>query len=223
MTLSNEIPPPPKARDYLQAASVMDEAFGHSQSVVAAIVDQLNHVPLHQSRQYLSHARTWGHAIHAASTTDRSPVIDDRLIQGAFVHGSAAGLALAEHVHRGVATGSSMVKAFDELPFAPSTSDADEYARQIATELEELSDLGLMAMGRETAHVVRRWEALYAAAEKKRLMFRRGIGMAAFLACRVHAKLFNDQERARLEAHAAEIETETFDWDAALRGLTPEV
>lgn len=50
-------------------------------------------------------------------------------------------------------------------------------------------------------------------------MFRRGVGMAAFLACRIHGDLYVQQDRAKQEAELAAVEAGRYDWNAALQQL----
>ena len=199
MATHQEIPPLPSSRDYLQTTQMLDGKFRRVRSMLLAISQEIAPLPIHQTRQYMQRARQWGSVIESV---DRSTgVVDGRLTTTeAFVFGSAAGLAVTAHAHRGVATGTNMVHAFDSLRFSSEDDDdEDHYKHKIAEELVELSGLGLMAMGEEAEAIVEGWEERCVPDATKQIMFRRGAGMAAFLACRIHQQRFNAQEQARLE------------------------
>ena len=217
-----DIPPPPDSNKYFQAATKLDANLRQPRSMLLAISQQVAQLPIDQSRHYMSRARTWGLAIEAV---DRSiGRVDERLTTTeAFVYGSATGLTLAAQAHDGVATGTNMVHTFDSLLFAPEADEDDEdhYRHQVASELVELCGLGLMAMGNATGEVIEGWEERCVPDATKQIMFRRGVGMAAFLASRIHRQKFDVQEKTKLEQQLSQAAAGALDWDAALRNLGP--
>ncbi len=221
MAIHPDIPPPPTSDEYLRAAKGLDTQFHRDRSILLAVAREVARLPIHQARQYMSHSRSWGMAIEAGEQLSDA----DRRIttMEAFIFGSATGLALTARAHGGIATGTNMVSAFDNLQFAPLADNYGQHVRQVARELVEISDLGVMAMGSRTGDIVRRWERRCVSGEEKQAMFRRGVGMAAFLACRVHKQLFDTQEQPKLERQAKQADAGVIDWDAALRGLDDAV
>lgn len=186
--------------------------------MLLAIAEEIAPLPLQQTRQYMSRAHQWGSVIEAVDRSTGS--MDERLTTAeAFTHGSAAGLAIVAHAHRGIATGVNMVQMFDELSFSPEGDDKEHHKHQIAEDLIEISGFGLMAMGDATGEVIEGWEETCVRDVTKQIMFRRGIGMAAFLAGRIHRRRFDAQEQAKLASQIKQIDDGSYDWDAAWRGL----
>lgn len=186
--------------------------------MLLAIAEEIAPLPLQQTRQYMSRAHQWGLVIEAVDRLTGS--MDERLTTTeAFTHGSAAGLAIMAHAHRGIATGANMVQMFDELSFSPEGDDEEHHKHQIAEDLIEISGFGLMAMGDAAGEVIEGWEEKCVRDVTKQIMFRRGIGMAAFLACRIHRRRFDAQEQAKLASQIEQIDDGSYDWDAAWRGL----
>ena len=220
MVAQQDIPPPPTSHDYLRVSNTLDARFRRRNSMLLAIAEEIAPLPLHQTRQYMSRAYQWGLVIEAVDRSTGS--MDKRLTTTeAFTHGSAAGLAIVAHAHHGIATGTNMVQVFDELPFSPEGDDKEHHKHQIAGDLVEMSGYGLMAMGNEAGEVIEGWEERYVRDATKQIMFRRGIGMTAFLACRVHRHKFDMQERAKLAAQIEQIDGGDYDWDAEWRGFSP--
>lgn len=213
----HEISPPPTEYDYTDVAHRLDDNFA-KRPMNRVLADKLEWLPQRDVRAYMARAAEWGLIIEPH---DRSLGMVDkgRLTANIFTQGSAAGLVFVDRVHHGVVKGSQMVDYFDTLKSSTSSDDRDHEKHLLAEEIIELSELGLMAIGEQAGEVIEGWEERCTPNISKQIMFRRGIGMAVFLANRIHTDIYSKQERAVLQRQADNAKNGTVDWDVALLSI----
>lgn len=129
--MHRNIPPVPDHYDYLEAAVALDAKFHRRRSLLVAISEEVEQLPVDQTRHYMSRAKQWSLVIDLANrpTDLRGEALSSA---EAFYQGSAAGLALTSWAHHGVVTGTNMTEAFDALSFSPPVDDVTEYERKVA-------------------------------------------------------------------------------------------
>ena len=216
--MHRNIPPVPDHYDYLEAAVALDAKFHRGRSMLMALSEEVERLPVAHARQYMSRAKQWSRVIDLANPP-ATPKREGLSSAEAFYQGSAAGLALTSWAHHGVVNGTNMVEIFDTLQFTPPMDDETVYERKVAEDLIDISNIGLTAIGPGAKEIVVGWEERCVPDITKQLMFRRGVGMAAFLACRIHGTLYADQDRAKQEAELAAVEAGNYDWNVALQQL----
>lgn len=175
----------PITRDYTRSIKALDAKFRQRYSILTAIADEMELLPIQHTRRYLSNARQWGALIQKANNLHVS-INNNTVDADAYMYGSAAGLAVTAHVHGGSVSGNDMVETFHGVRLSPLREE-DDHQRQTADDLVELSDLGILAMGNTSRDIVDSWGSACTQGYSKQLLFRRGVGMAAFLAYHAHA------------------------------------
>ncbi len=210
----NHLPDLPTAATYAKAAHQLDAELRRPPSMPHRLRYYLLHTEAgaRGTQRYMAQMARLGTCIEAYDRT--TGLVDEtRTTTKAFTDGSTAGLMLARNIHGELAEGNNMLDILRETTKLPHDDEPEHMKHLLAEEIIDLAGRGVAQLGEETEAVIEGWEALCVPDVTKQIMFRRGVGLTALLAYRVH-------EAADFKMFAQQVNAaEGFDWNAALREM----